>query len=625
MSLFHASWSGWFMGYLNVTAPMVAGAIRARTGSELKLPRLLALGVPATLVAGMANTVARPFLHGLGVVGGSFLDWTLGMGLAAAVGYVAGQRQARPPAPSSAHRRGTLVNEGPQVEAPSREGVVTLAGQPVALLDETKHFKLIGTTGTGKSTAIGELLGGALARGDRAIIADPDGGYLARFGNKERGDVILNPFDARSRRWDLFGEIEQPYDVELLARSLIPDHGRADPAWTGYARTFFSAVTRQTHEIGTKDMQELYRLIMVADTDELRTLVAGTPAQPFLNEHNVRMFDSLRSVAGSALGPLEHIVGQTAEPLSIRKWVRDPESRGVLFMPYQATQIAALRSTVSAWMRLAISEAMSRPEGDQRLWFVVDELDALGAIDGLKDALARLRKFGGRCVLGFQSVAQVSGTYGQDDARTIIENCGNTLILRCSGSDHGGTTHFASKLIGQREVTRKSTSKSWRPTDLLASRTVSEHISVEPAIMDSQIEQLPDLTGYLKFASLPTWQRVTLVMPKTPDGTSRSASTGDAANREGFTQGAEVGHRTVVGHSRNEGLGLVVAAVHDRMTATATAVAAAAKAAWSQWRASNSESRQRSTPSPQPTPNPDASPRSTGKSAPARDGADTAL
>ena len=46
------------------------------------------------------------------------------------------------------------------------------------------------------------------------------------------------------------------------------------------------------------------------------------------------------------------------------------------------------------------TKAMSRPEGDQRLWFVIDELDALGNIDGLKDALARLRKFGGRCVLG---------------------------------------------------------------------------------------------------------------------------------------------------------------------------------------------------------------------------------
>ena len=64
---------------------------------------------------------------------------------------------------------------------------------------------------------------------------------------------------------------------------------------------------------------------------------------------------------------------------------------------------------IATWLRLAIFEAMSGDEDhDQRLWFVIDELDALGAIDGLKDALARLRKFGGRCVLGFQSVAQVS-------------------------------------------------------------------------------------------------------------------------------------------------------------------------------------------------------------------------
>jgi len=49
-------------------------------------------------------------------------------------------------------------------------------------------------------------------------------------------------------------------------------------------------------------------------------------------------------------------------------------------------------------MRLAIYETMSQPEGDQLLWFAIDELDALGPIDGLKDALARLRKFGGRCI-----------------------------------------------------------------------------------------------------------------------------------------------------------------------------------------------------------------------------------
>src|ERR1700690_3052557 len=45
-------------------------------------------------------------------------------------------------------------------------------------------------------------------------------------------------------------------------------------------------------------------------------------------------------------------------------------------------------------------------------------------------------------------IAQVSGTYVACDAQTIIENCGNTLILRCSGSENGGTSQFASRLIG---------------------------------------------------------------------------------------------------------------------------------------------------------------------------------
>src|SRR6185312_3638351 len=98
-------------------------------------------------------------------------------------------------------------------------------------------------------------------------------------------------------------------------------------------------------------------------------------------------------------------------------------------------------------------------EVDQRLWFVVDELDALGPIAGLKDALARLRKFGGRCVLGWQSAAQVCATYGAE-AQTIVENCGNTLILRCGGGEHGGTSAFAARLIGEREVIRRQRSDS---------------------------------------------------------------------------------------------------------------------------------------------------------------------
>jgi len=501
----------------------------------------------------------------LGVASGSFLEFAVGVGLSVGIGHAAGRALARPAQPTKVHQRGTVVDAmsrtASAAQAPSPHAhpasaahdnaasshagstrpafanrtspfaeslrsaftladasAITLAGLEVAALDETKHFKIIGTTGTGKSTAIRELLTGALNRGDRAIIADPDGGYLNRFRDPARGDIVLNPFEPESRKWDLFAEIHDPYDIDQLARSLLPDQGGPDRSWINYARTFFSSVTRQVHEAGITDMRELYRLLVVADARELRGLLAGTPAQPFLDEHNGRMFDSIRSVTSSAVSSLDYVAQQTAEPLSIRRWVRreDNES-GVLFIPYQAGQIASLRSTISAWMRLAIFEAMNQPEGDQRLWFVIDELDALGQIDGLKDALARLRKFGGRTILGFQSIAQVSGTYGTAAAQTITENCGNTLILRCSGSDHGGTANFASRLIGQREVLRINKSRSRRPGELLSSITLSEHVGIEPAVMDSQIEQLPDLAGYLKFASFPNWRQVVLPAPNLPD------------------------------------------------------------------------------------------------------------
>ena len=165
---------------------------------------------------------------------------------------------------------------------------------------------------------------------------------------------------------------------------------------------------------------------------------------------------------------------------------------------------------ISAWMRLSIFEAMNGGERDQRLWFIVDELDALGQIDGLKDALARLRKFGSRCVLGFQSIAQVSSTYGQGEAQTIVENCGNTLILRCSASEGGGTARFASRLIDERQIMRIQESRSTRPGTWHLSKTHSEQHVTESAVLSSEIEQLPDLAGYLKLVSSPSWRRVSI-------------------------------------------------------------------------------------------------------------------
>ncbi|MGH8322546.1 MAG: type IV secretion system DNA-binding domain-containing protein [Steroidobacteraceae bacterium] len=519
-------WHGLVVAYALVGVFVLAGLIRSRAsvGHYIAWPLL---AVPTFAIAAVVLVAVQWVLA-------SLLHLALGdiaqSGVAAvvlmAVGFLGGRYWATRSTPMAALiGRGAVVHEAgahplaaSQRKARLGAGTLALAGVAVPPEDETKHFKLMGTTGTGKSTAMRELLYGALTRGDRAVIADPDGGYLSRFYNPSRGDVILNPFDKRSLRWDLFAELKSPYDVEQLARALIPERG-GDPQWPGFARTYFECVTRQAQAAGVADIGELYRLITSAPQEEIRALVTGTPAAPFAEEGNLKMFLGMRSTASEHIKSFDYIRKHPGRAVSVKEWVK--RGHGVLFLPYQAEQIAAVRSVISTWMRLAIFQTMGLGEGDHRLWFAVDELDALGAIDGLPDALARLRKFGGRCVLGFQSIAQVSTTYGMGPAQAMVENCGNTLILRCSASERGGTARFASQLIGERDVVRVTTSRSRSDVGFFGGarhETLSEsqHHATESAVLPSEIEQLPDRAGFLKLASHPAWMRVSFPVYELP-------------------------------------------------------------------------------------------------------------
>jgi hypothetical protein len=90
----------------------------------------------------------------------------------------------------------------------------------------------------------------------------------------------------------------------------------------------------------------------------------------------------------------------------------------------------------------------------------------------------------------------------------------NILILRCSGSENGGTSLFASRLIGDREVLKRQDSRGqdresgWLARGGRRSRSTTHNHVTEPAVMASELEQLPDLCGYLKTASSAVWLKV---------------------------------------------------------------------------------------------------------------------
>src|SRR3546814_15583617 len=67
----------------------------------------------------------------------------------------------------------------------------------------------------------------AMLRGDRHIVADPEGTAMDLF--MKEGDIILNPFHPERARWGLLAEIEAPSDYPFLAASLPPHLGLGPP------------------------------------------------------------------------------------------------------------------------------------------------------------------------------------------------------------------------------------------------------------------------------------------------------------------------------------------------------------------------------------------------------------
>jgi hypothetical protein len=62
---------------------------------------------------------------------------------------------------------------------------------------EPEHFLVTGSPGAGKSTLMRHMLTQIADRGQSAILIDPDCEFVQEFYEETRGDVVLNPLDAR--------------------------------------------------------------------------------------------------------------------------------------------------------------------------------------------------------------------------------------------------------------------------------------------------------------------------------------------------------------------------------------------------------------------------------------------
>ncbi len=372
-----------------------------------------------------------------------------------------------------------------------KEVVLTLGGVPMAREQETLHILLAGSTGTGKTTGVVELMLGLARRGDRMIVADPNGFYLSRF--YKPGDVILNPFDRRSPGWSPFAEVKKPYDFDKVARSIVPDGHDGDAAWHFYAQVLIAEVMRALMARGESTTAALVTALTAWPAEQLATLVAGTAAAGLFDKDAARALASTRFIVASYLKPYQYL--QPGE-FSLRQWLEGDS--GNLFLTWREDMSASLAPLIACWVDVLCTATLSlAPDPQRRLWLLLDELASLGKIGSLEAALTKGRKHGLCCVAGLQSTAQLDRVYGKESA-VVLRSCFRNFCAFAVAKIDPDTAEVFSRALGEQEVDRGVKSESRGAQG--SSKSVSVQRVRERLVLPSQIAELADLHAYLALA-----------------------------------------------------------------------------------------------------------------------------
>lgn len=382
---------------------------------------------------------------------------------------------------------------GKDAKRGARYTIGSIPFPPNAIEAQTGIF---GTVGVGKTNAMKEMLVTIRQNKGRAIIYDRMGSMVRDFYDPET-DIIINPFDARSKIWSPFFEAKDPAAIAQLAEVLIPQRaGSNDPFWSQTARLVFEYAARSLIKRKTPTNAELRRAIMTISAEELSNLIAGTPGGHFFGEHVEKTSASIRANMIAELRFLEFL-RDDGEPFSIRDWVIS-DKPGFVFLSGDAEHSAATRNVISASLEVAANALMTCEEKrEPSLWFFIDEVPTLNRLPFLTAKLAEIRQFGGAFVLGYQVFSQLEDIYGEKGAQTIAGNLNNRIVFN---TPDARTAKLFSESLGFEDVVEHRENLSFGAHETRDGVNVVSQRVERPIVTASEIQSLPQFEAYIRFA-----------------------------------------------------------------------------------------------------------------------------
>ena len=336
-----------------------------------------------------------------------------------------------------------------------------IAGVPYPERTETQHTIVSGTTGSGKTVLISDLVAQIREKGERCVLYDKMGSYTRSF------------FDAGPRRAD------EPAGRESAALVAVPggaqpprlrhDGRGADPPAEGHGRSVLG-------DGGAPALRQRRR--GAAGQGGHGKPGPGRPSPQdrpdgarrghgrdggAVDRRSREPEDGAFRARHADRQPLGARVPARREgaPFSIREWISD-EDRDGFPVPHvkRGDQHASLRGLISTWLEIAVNAMLSLAQDDgRRIWVILDELPTLHQVPSLQPGLAESRQFGGCFVLGVQVASALRDLYGRNGAETISGLCGTRAVLAAPDRD---TAQWSADSLGRAEV--EDVAEGWSAT-----------------------------------------------------------------------------------------------------------------------------------------------------------------
>ena len=352
---------------------------------------------------------------------------------------------------------------------------------------EPQHIMIMGDTGAGKSTLLKQLLRQIEDRGEVAIVYDPAGEFTKCFYHKDRGDWVLNPLDARTPYWTPSSELRNPAEARTIAASMYqPRDDKRGEFFTDTPQKIFAHLLKYK-----PSPEELVQ--WMSNEREIDRRLAGTELANFAPQNAPQQRAGVLASLGLVVDSLR-LLPSRAEAKG-REWSATDwavKREGWIFLTSTEAEQEALRPLHSLWIDLLVLRLLTEPKpGQKKVWFVIDEMASLQRLPQFHNALTKGRKSDNPIVFCLQGKAQLETIWGHL-AETMLSQPTTKFVLRTAEPN---AAKWAAELLGEVEIERVRETVS---SGLRRGKSFTMDRQIEPLVMKSEVEGLPNLHTYVK-------------------------------------------------------------------------------------------------------------------------------